>query len=164
MIRKTVIVILVVLNLATVGLWVASNSRSLSWNREFDTERSLTVSFDSGQASIFVTTYTLAPPKPNWFLGEIAPRVVLGVGSGFGMYSHNYTRIGFVNSGVLFPLWSVLLLFLLYPAFACIRGPLRRHRHRKQGLCLNCGYNLTGNVTGRCPECGKEIGAADAVE
>jgi hypothetical protein len=24
-------------------------------------------------------------------------------------------------------------------------------------LCANCGYNLTGNVTGRCPECGEVI-------
>ncbi|HKQ49157.1 MAG TPA: RDD family protein [Phycisphaerae bacterium] len=24
-------------------------------------------------------------------------------------------------------------------------------------LCTKCGYNLTGNVSGRCPECGQEI-------
>ena len=24
------------------------------------------------------------------------------------------------------------------------------------GHCQDCGYNLTGNVSGRCPECGKE--------
>ncbi len=24
-------------------------------------------------------------------------------------------------------------------------------------LCTNCGYDLTGNVSGRCPECGKDI-------
>ena len=24
--------------------------------------------------------------------------------------------------------------------------------------CLKCGYNLTGNVSGRCPECGTPIG------
>lgn len=24
------------------------------------------------------------------------------------------------------------------------------------GYCQNCGYDLTGNVSGRCPECGKE--------
>ena len=25
-------------------------------------------------------------------------------------------------------------------------------------VCLKCGYNLTGNVSGRCPECGRPIG------
>ena len=56
------------------------------------------------------------------------------------------------------PLWSPLILFSLYPAVAFIRGPCRRHRRRrKKGLCLECGYDLTGNVSGICPECGKRI-------
>lgn len=25
------------------------------------------------------------------------------------------------------------------------------------GRCIECGYNLTGNVSGRCPECGRVI-------
>lgn len=25
------------------------------------------------------------------------------------------------------------------------------------GHCKHCGYNLTGNVTGICPECGKPV-------
>jgi hypothetical protein len=28
---------------------------------------------------------------------------------------------------------------------------------RKMGLCAHCGYNLTGNVSGVCPECGGAI-------
>ncbi len=28
---------------------------------------------------------------------------------------------------------------------------------RLPGQCKNCGYNLPGNVSGRCPECGKAI-------
>jgi len=39
-------------------------------------------------------------------------------------------------------------------------GPIwwwRRHRRRKAGLCFECGYDLTGNVSGICPECGTEI-------
>ena len=27
----------------------------------------------------------------------------------------------------------------------------------KKGLCQKCGYNLTGNVTGICSECGEKI-------
>jgi len=33
---------------------------------------------------------------------------------------------------------------------------------RTEPRCANCDYNLTGNVTGRCPECGAPIAAADA--
>jgi predicted RNA-binding Zn-ribbon protein involved in translation (DUF1610 family) len=35
---------------------------------------------------------------------------------------------------------------------------IRRHRRRiirdQKGLCRSCGYNLTGNMSGVCPECG----------
>lgn len=30
----------------------------------------------------------------------------------------------------------------------------RRFRH---GLCMTCGYDLTGNTSGVCPECGKRV-------
>ncbi|RIK69214.1 MAG: hypothetical protein DCC65_00245 [Planctomycetota bacterium] len=40
----------------------------------------------------------------------------------------------------------------------------KKYRHRMpfdpRGVsCTACGYDLTGNVSGRCPECGKEIPA-----
>ena len=28
----------------------------------------------------------------------------------------------------------------------------------RTGVCPICGYDLTGNVSGRCPECGRKIG------
>ena len=58
---------------------------------------------------------------------------------------------------VYFPLWAPLLLFAAYPTLALIRGPVRRWRRRKHGLCIHCGYNLTGLTEARCPECGQEI-------
>jgi len=30
-------------------------------------------------------------------------------------------------------------------------------RKRKPGHCRKCGYNLAGNVSGRCPECGRTL-------
>lgn len=30
----------------------------------------------------------------------------------------------------------------------------KREARRRSGLCVTCGYDLTGNITGRCPECG----------
>lgn len=32
-----------------------------------------------------------------------------------------------------------------------------RDRIMRPGACLNCGYNLTGNISGICPECGRAI-------
>ena len=34
-------------------------------------------------------------------------------------------------------------------------GPVRRWRLRRTGLCIQCGYNLEGNVSGVCSECGR---------
>lgn len=55
------------------------------------------------------------------------------------------------------PSWVVLVVLAAYPAIAFIRGPVRRWRRRGKGLCVRCAYDLTGNVSGVCPECGTEI-------
>ncbi|UCE59327.1 MAG: hypothetical protein JSU63_18025 [Phycisphaerales bacterium] len=52
------------------------------------------------------------------------------------------------------PLWMPFTLFATYPGIALIRGRLRRWQRRRKGLCVSCGYNLTGNESGVCPECG----------
>jgi len=58
---------------------------------------------------------------------------------------------------VAVPLAPCCVLLAIYPAVAFIRGPFRRWRRRRKGLCLRCGYDLTGNVSGVCPECGVEV-------
>ncbi|UCE58112.1 MAG: hypothetical protein JSU63_11765 [Phycisphaerales bacterium] len=55
------------------------------------------------------------------------------------------------------PFWVPILVFATYPTIAFIRGPLLRRRRRRKGLCIVCGYDLTGNVSGVCSECGTEI-------
>lgn len=32
---------------------------------------------------------------------------------------------------------------------------IRRRAFWREGLCAECGYDLTGNTSGACPECGK---------
>jgi len=49
-------------------------------------------------------------------------------------------------------------LCAVYPFVAILRSPARRRRYRrKHGLCLNCGYSLTGLTENRCPECATEF-------
>lgn len=55
------------------------------------------------------------------------------------------------------PAWVLSALFAAYPLWAFYRGPWRRRRRKAKGLCLRCGYNLTGNVTGKCSECGTPV-------
>ncbi len=67
-----------------------------------------------------------------------------------------------IQRGILYmwlPLWMPLVLFAAYPGYALVtHGSRRRRQRRKHGLCLECGYNLTGNVSGICPECGSRCG------
>jgi hypothetical protein len=46
-------------------------------------------------------------------------------------------------------------LFILFP----VTWGIQKARRRTPGhaVCVNCGYNLTGNISGVCPECGKPI-------
>jgi hypothetical protein len=63
----------------------------------------------------------------------------------------------------------VLFYFLLAPAFALL--PLlqwwasRRARARRtKGQCARCSYDLTGNVSGVCPECGTPTQSAEGAK
>ena len=57
---------------------------------------------------------------------------------------------------VTVPLWipAALLLALSSPVYVKLA---RGRRARLSKGCDNCRYDLTGNVSGRCPECGKPV-------
>ena len=64
------------------------------------------------------------------------------------------------STQLVFPLWaSQGLIFLALVPWA-IRGYSRFRRTRNRAACPNCAYNLTGNESGVCPECGEAVEAA----
>lgn len=54
----------------------------------------------------------------------------------------------------IFNIFFFVLLATTPVAYRCWQN--RPHRF-KEHQCSNCGYNLTGNTSGRCPECGTRI-------
>jgi len=38
-----------------------------------------------------------------------------------------------------------------------MRARTREFERRRRGLCVRCGYNLEGNTSGDCPECGTKF-------
>jgi len=59
---------------------------------------------------------------------------------------------------LMWPWWASVLTFLLaLPVSAAIFREERRLTREACGLCVNCGYDLTGNASGICPECGTRI-------
>ena len=94
--------------------------------------------------------------SPGIMEDSFVRRRFLGIGWGQGEF---LDRLGLRTrcDVLLVPLWMLLVLLAAYPTIAFIRGPMRRMRRRRKGLCVKCGYDLTGNVSGVCPECGQGI-------
>jgi|GEM_PF-3045227 len=87
-------------------------------------------------------------------LGRVTVTQVVGPWHGFDVHFIDtwFSKWLIVQTPASF-LFCVLLV---YPVVALIRSPARRRRRRRrEGLCLRCGYDLKGNVSGTCPECGE---------
>ena len=61
------------------------------------------------------------------------------------------------------PIWPAFAIntafyaAMLWPLICgpiALRRVIRRHIRRKRGLCIACGYDLRGNLSHGCPECG----------
>lgn len=169
MIRKVIIIGLTLLSVAT--LVVAACSFIVPIRQEFDwPPRSMAVRAERGCISVALGRYT-----GNFKIAKFTMRTRLADTKHLpvspwlpGTTTHNqwghnsegtriFNRQTFTMRVVTCPLWILLLVFSSYPAIAFIRGPLRRRRRRKRGLCIHCGYSLTGLPESRCPECGTAI-------
>jgi hypothetical protein len=66
----------------------------------------------------------------------------------------------FGYSTITVPLWFILI------AAALFSGPWMYQRVvlRRNGLCCRCGHNLTGNISGVCPECGTPVAGKAGAE
>ena len=62
---------------------------------------------------------------------------------------------GDVTSGFDVALFNGIAYGIVGVGVACVWP--RSKRHLEQNVCTNCGYNLTGNVSGVCPECSQKI-------
>lgn len=88
------------------------------------------------------------------------------IGVNFGLFSNSLpewaTREAFRRGqpfnlrtySLSMPLWVIVLAFGAYPMISLTWRATRKHRRRNLGLCLHCGYDLRGNESGTCPECG----------
>ena len=57
----------------------------------------------------------------------------------------------------LLPWWAIGLSYGLIAAFLAWLWPVRRRPSVNGPRCPKCDYSLIGNVSGRCPECGRKI-------
>ena len=62
-----------------------------------------------------------------------------------------------LHGGDPLPWWSLGLSYGLLAAFLAWLWPVRRRPRVNSPRCPKCDYSLIGNVSGRCPECGRKI-------
>lgn len=155
MIRKTIIVLFAVAAAASVGLGVYSFHRGIPdetiWISSLTRGQHVQTALVRGVVHV---VYTEPYDKPG--VAEAEKRLV-------GFYFKK-TTVGMgdrirLATGVGGPVWAASGLLAAYPALALYRGPVQRRRRRRAGACTCCGYNLTGNTSGICPECGSSAAA-----
>lgn len=174
MICKAIIVVLTLLAVATAGLGISTFFDPILWTAPRDVgRRAYGVMVCRGEMALHYWRFEARPGSKSWRIA-IDPFVACQneVHLGASAYSRRWNnpplkykmavngRGGggtLITTDVRFLVWPPAIAFAIYPVLAFIRGPLRRYRRRRRGLCVRCGYNLTGNVSGICPECGTRI-------
>lgn len=94
-----------------------------------------------------------------------------GAMAGFGWWGYSLVRgirykadcamydahaVSITPAGGSYMAWAGFV-FALLPTTAFLRGPLRRYMRRRRGACIRCGYDLSYNESGTCPECGEAV-------
>ncbi len=105
---------------------------------------------DSGEITLVKDTLITGV---HWSTGGLDARQGLTVMS----YPGSTYWGSFTWQGGTRDLWCTVPVWFLFLLFTLPTGYLFWSDHRRRmrvGCCEECGYDLTGNTTGRCPECG----------
>lgn len=148
MIRKVIIVVLTLFALAlAVSTIRGGRDEWTAW--EFGEKRSLWMHQSLRETALMYWTVS-DPSIPDIRWSRLGFGFVRG-----RMYTPPDNTYSCTSYAVFSPWWFGIVVCGTYPLIAFVRGPLRRWRRRRKGLCVGCGYNLTGSVSGVCPEFGE---------
>jgi hypothetical protein len=104
-----------------------------------------------------------APPPPTFTVNPIVqatPVEAAAVEQFIEQFILELEQPYWPNGWCIWPYWGVSLpLWMLFLFFAVPTALLlwRDRRRIPPGHCQHCGYDLTGNISGRCPECGQTV-------
>lgn len=172
-IRRYIFNTLTVLSLlllpATVGLWVDSHSYAITrWiGIEVGSDSCWVVESNNGKVAVLSVTFpgqVRRALNSSWSRSKGHFREPIDFHMfGFGGCNDSpVTMLGnqvgyWLVSGIAIPYWFLASIFAILPTICFIKLLRRQQRLAMLGKCPTCTYDLTGNQTGVCPECGAGI-------
>lgn len=132
-----------------LSFYYHSPVRGWSWGFElFDGELGLSrMSNHRGELGSFVG-WGVYRPQRLWTTRGFLPRPTQDYGLTLPSLRHGYGRFSFWT-----PIWTMMTPFIALVGWSY----WIERRQRRLSVCSACGYDLTGNVSGVCPECGTPI-------
>ena len=152
------------LMLAAVALWIdGASHRHLAgyaydnWDTSIDSNSGMMaishtrnqINFNSGSYWFRHVQYLDYVP---WMAGHLA-----GFGYSWGPYPYFSGSLILAVYALYLPLWFIVLMLTMLPALWVFRR--RGQIKRQPNACPACDYDLTGNTSGQCPECGMNTAA-----
>lgn len=134
----------------SVSLWYKSHSAPEHYRTDVTEYKSLRVFLRDG---VFGLRVLNMPTKTNLHSENRTPL-------NFGTFPDRSFMLSSQRNGpyritwVVFPFWFSTGLLMFFGITPIVRGPILRWWRRWHGACEVCGYNLRGNRSGRCSECG----------
>ena len=148
---KIVAVASLVLLPFSLSMWRKSHVSPEWFRYDVSPYKSLDVSVKDGLVGFHLLNM---PGKSNLKSKFRTPLSYDPLPSGRTLYVSSVSTGMYRNSWLIFPFWLSSSLLMTLMAIPIVRGPIRRWHRERNGRCIECGYDLRGLRSNRCPECG----------
>ncbi len=165
MLRILFIIFLGIATLLTAAAWyvrMVYPTAYWTWQPLSSLDISCDVKFGKTTVSVTVWQVTARVPRYENLTSFTMPGISLKVGEyGLRRLHDGGEKLATVVSLYVSPWMITVIACLAWLGLPFVSRRLKRGIRRKRGLCLKCGYDLTGNESesGVCPECGNEAKA-----
>ena len=132
-------------------LWRKSHRQPEQYRYDLTPYRSLRVMAKDGVMGLHLLTMPTKTALQSEFR---TPLNINPLPSHRSLLIRSDTNGPFRRTWLIFPLWLSTCVLVTLMSIPLVRGPLRRWHRRWKGRCLECGYDLRGLRSRRCPECG----------
>jgi hypothetical protein len=151
LLSKIIAIIALVILPLNLTYWYRSHSHPVRYRFDLTLYKSLDVYLRNGVCSLHLLSMPTRTASKSEFETSLHHQFAPTQAS-FFLSSRQQGALRF--TWVIFPFWLASLMLTGLGALPIVGGPVLRWWRQRRGRCLFCGYDLTGNRSGRCSECG----------